>query len=371
MLRNNVVTIDLDAIRNNYQVMRRAVPEGVRVMAVVKADAYGHGMIPVAKALAALGATDFAVAIPEEGVSLRQNGVSGQVLVLGAATPSAAPEAIRHQLTQTVFTPEMVRLLNAEAAKAQTVALVHIKLDTGMNRIGLRTAEEARAVAAALRKAPHVRATGIYTHFCVADEPAADGALNDFTQEQLQRFQSLRACFDPTIPAHVANSAMSLLAPQAYFTMIREGISLYGYPPVRTDLDFRPALRWATEITCVKAIQAGETVGYGRTFTAPKDMRVATVAVGYGDGYHRALSNRGQMLVHGKRAPIVGRVCMDQTMLDVTDIPQAAPGDEVVLLGGQGSDFLSAEEVAAWAGTISYEVLLAVTGRVPRLYLHE
>ena len=371
MLRSNYVTVDLDAVRHNYLLMRGSVPSDVRVMPVIKADAYGHGMLPVAKALAALGATDFAVAIPEEGVALREGGVDGQVLVLGAAMPNAAPEAVRHRLTQTVFTPEMVRLLNQTAAQAHTAALVHVKLDTGMNRIGLRTEEEAKAVAAALKEAPHVQATGIYTHFCVADEPTERGELNEFTREQLRRFRALRACFDPAIPAHVANSAMSLLAPQAYFSMIREGISLYGYPPVPTALDFRPALRWAAEITCVKTVRAGETVGYGRTFAADGDRRVATVAVGYGDGYHRALSNRGQMLVRGQRAPILGRVCMDQTMIDVTEIPGVSVGDEAVLIGGQENDFLSAEELAQWAGTISYEVLLAVTPRVPRVYLHE
>ncbi|MDD3335160.1 MAG: alanine racemase [Eubacteriales bacterium] len=370
MLRNNFVAVDLDAIRNNYLVMRRQAPESVKIMPVIKADAYGHGMIPVAKALSTLGANNFAVALPDEGVALRESGVTANVLVLGAATKASASEAVKHDLTQTVFTPEMVALLDAEAKAQQKTALLHVKLDTGMNRIGLRTEEEARAMAAALAAASHVKATGIYTHFAVADEPLAGGGLNQFTEEQLARFVKLRAFFDPAIPAHVANSAMSLLAPKAYFSMIREGISLYGYPPVQTALPFQHALRWVTEIVHVKAIKAGETIGYGRTFTAPRDMLIATAAVGYGDGYHRAASNRGQMLVRGCRAPIVGRVCMDQTMLDVTDIPHVTVGDEVVLIGTQGNDEITAEELAAFADTISYEVLLSITARVPRIYLH-
>lgn len=194
--------------------------------------------------------------------------------------------------------------------------------------------------------------------------------MNPFTRAQLKRFCELRAHFNPDIPAHVANSAMSLLAPEAYFNMIREGISLYGYPPVPTNLPFTPALSWYTEIVHVKRVNAGESIGYGCTFIAPRDMLVATAAVGYGDGYHRAVSNRGAMLVHGRRAPIVGRVCMDQTMLDVTDIPGVQVGDETVILGCQGGERIDAVELASWAGTISYEVLLAVTARVPRVYLH-
>ena len=303
MLRQNRVEIDMDAIRNNYRILRDQVPADVEVMPVIKANAYGHGMLETADALSGMGASHFAVALPEEG-------------------------------------------------------------------IGLRTEEEADALAAALASAPHVRATGIYTHFADADNPLPDGGMNPFTRAQLKRFCELRAHFNPDIPAHVANSAMSLLAPEAYFNMIREGISLYGYPPVPTNLPFTPALSWYTEIVHVKRVNAGESIGYGCTFIAPRDMLVATAAVGYGDGYHRAVSNRGAMLVHGRRAPIVGRVCMDQTMLDVTDIPGVQVGDETVILGCQGGERIDAVELASWAGTISYEVLLAVTARVPRVYLH-
>lgn len=370
MLRQNQAVVDLEAIRNNYRILRQSLPEKVRVMAVVKADAYGHGLVPVARALADAGAGDFGVALPEEGIALREGGVTGNVLVLGAATERAAAEAVRYGLAQTVFTPEMVFTLEREAARQERDALVHIKLDTGMNRIGLRTEKEAAALAAALAASPHVKPAGVYTHFADADNPLPDGGVNDFTRGQLARFETLKGFFDPALPAHAANSAMSLLAPEAYFDMVREGISLYGYPPVRTSLPFRHALRWTTEVVHVKRVEAGESVGYGRAFTASRAMLVATVAVGYGDGYHRACSNRGEMLVRGRRAPIVGRVCMDQTMLDVTGIPDVMPGDEAVILGRQGADEIDAEELSEWAGTISYEVLLAITGRVPKIYLN-
>lgn len=369
MLRQNRVIIDLDAIRNNYLILKESVPASVAVMPVLKANAYGHGMLETAQTLSQMGAAHFAVALPEEGIDLRMGGVEGEILVLGAAMPRAAEEAVRWGLTQTVFSPDIIRLLEAEAIRQGTEALVHVKLDTGMNRIGLRTMDEAQAVNEALKACPHVRCTGIYTHFADADNPCA-GELNAFSKKQLARFRELRTAFDAGIPSHVANSAMSLLAPEAYFDMIREGISLYGYPPVHTDLPFRPALSWLTEVVHVKEVQAGESIGYGRSFRAERDMRIATVAVGYGDGYHRMASNQGFMLVHGTRVPIVGRVCMDQTMVDVSAIPDVQAGDEVVLLGTQGEESILAGELAAWAGTISYEVLLAVTQRVPREYVH-
>ncbi len=343
------------------------------MMAVVKANAYGHGMMEVARTIAAAGGTDFAVAIPEEGLSLREAGLQANILVLGAATPAAAEAAVHHGLTQTVFEPGMVAVLNQAAARLGKPAYVHIKLDTGMNRIGLRTAAEADALAMALHDAPHVRATGIYTHFADADNVPPDAACQPhcsaYTAMQLAAFNCLRQHFSPHIAAHASNSAMSLIASHADFDMIREGISLYGYPPVFTDMMFQPALQWFTEVVHVKDIAPGDCVGYGCTYTAARPMRIATLAAGYGDGYHRAASNRGQVLVNGQRAAIVGRICMDQMMVDVTDIGGVAVGDRAVLIGTQGGQRIGADEVAAWAGTISYEVLLAVTGRVPRVYL--
>ncbi len=370
MLRQNRIIIDLEAIGNNYRILSDSLPEGVRVMPVVKANAYGHGMVEVAQTVLAQGAVCLAVALAEEGIALRLAGIAADILVMGAAMEKAAEEAIRYDLIQTVFDERMVRVLDEAAAKLHKAARVHIKLDTGMGRIGLQTEAEAQAVAQALGEALHVKATGIYTHFADADNPPQQGGMNAFSRKQLERFLQLKGYFDPNLQAHAANSALSLLAPEACFQFVREGISLYGYPPVATKLPFRHAMRWETEVVHVKEIGKGDTVGYGRTFTAEKNMRVATVAVGYGDGYHRAAGNRGQMLVGGKRAPIVGRICMDQTMIDVTQIEGVAAGSPVVLLGKQGAEEIGADELAAWADTISYEVLLAVTDRVPREYLH-
>ena len=369
MFRQNQIIIDLDAIRHNYCLMKSQVPPEVRVMAVVKANAYGHGILEVAQTVIDAGCNDLAVAIPEEGVLLRDHGILANILVLGAATAVAADVAVERELTLTVFEPEMVAVLDEAAARIGKPALVNIKLDTGMNRIGLRTEGEADALALALTQAKNVRVTAIYTHFADADNLTDAGEISAYTQRQLQLLQTLRAHFDPSIPLHVSNSAMGLVAPEANFAMIRQGISLYGYPPVPTSLDFRAALQWETEIVYVKDLCAGCSIGYGCTYTTDRAVRVATVSVGYGDGYHRLMSNRGQMLVNGKRANIVGRICMDQTMIDVTDIPEVQVGTKAVLIGTQGQERIGADELAVWAETISYEVLLAITTRVPRTYL--
>lgn len=370
MYRLNRIIIDLGAIRHNYRLMADSLPEAVRVIAVVKANAYGHGMAEVAQTVAAAGCRDFAVAIVEEGAALRESGLREQsILVLGAVHERAIEAAVQNDLTLTVFEPRMLWKINESAVKLGKIADVHIKIDTGMGRIGLRTQEEALALRQALEQARNVRPTGIYTHFADADHLNDCGGLCDYSRNQLDLFLSLKDCFDPSIPAHAANSAMSLICSDAAFSMIREGISLYGYPPVPTALSFRPAMHWEAEIVHVKDVPSGASIGYGCTFTAENPMRIATIATGYGDGYHRTASNQAQVLIHGQRARVVGRVCMDQIMADVTDIPDVQTGDIAVLIGKQGNGFIGADELAAWAGTISYEVLLSVTARVPRTYL--
>lgn len=370
MYRLNRIIIDLGAIRHNYRLMAEYLPNPVRVIAVVKANAYGHGMLEVAHTVADAGCLDLAVAIPEEGVALRESGLRNvNILVLGAVHERAIEDSVINDLTLTVFDPDIVAKIDACAAKLGKTASVHIKIDTGMGRIGLRTVEEAKALRQALEQAGSVRATGIYTHFADADHLDECGGLCEYSQSQLHLFKRLRACFNPSIPAHAANSAMSLVCGDANFSMIREGISLYGYPPVQTSLPFRPALHWEAEIVHVKDVPAGASIGYGCTFTAERPMRIATIAAGYGDGYHRVASNRGQVLISGRKARIVGRVCMDQIMADVTLIPDVKAGDIAVLIGRQGDGFIGADELGAWADTISYEVLLSITARVPRTYL--
>ncbi len=370
MYRHNRITIDLDAIRHNYRLMSEYLPKGVRVMAVVKANAYGHGMVEVAKTVVAAGCTDLAVAIPEEGVGLRENGLVGiDILVLGAINERAIDACVAYDLTMTVFEPAMVQKIDACAARLRKMACVHIKVDTGMARIGLRTGEEAKALQQALDTASRVRATGIYTHFADADRLGEDGGLCDYSQNQLELFRQLKACFDPSIPAHASNSAMSLVSADANFAMIREGISLYGYPPIPTSLPFRPVISWEAEIVQVKDVPTGTSIGYGCTFTSVKPMRIATIACGYGDGYHRVAGNRSQVLVSGKRARVVGRICTDQFMVDVSHVTDVKSGDIAVLIGRQGGGLIGADELAKWADTISYEVLLSITARVPRIYL--
>lgn len=364
MCARQLRTIDLAALEGNVRLLKGALPEGTALMAVVKADGYGHGMVQAARSALKAGAAALAVATVDEGVILRGAGVTAPVLVLGASWSDEVEEGIRHGLTLTVCTPQGVR--EAQAAASGREALIHLKLDTGMNRIGARDEKEVRAVMKALEECPRVRLTGAFTHF--AD---ADGDDMRFTWEQLERYRALTALLPGGITRHCLNSAAIHRLPEAAFDMVRAGISMYGYPPVPTDLPLKPCMRWTSRVTHVKEIAPGDTVSYGRTFTAERPLRVATVACGYGDGYHRAASGRAEVIIRGRRARVIGRICMDQMMADVTDIPDTALGDEVILMGESGGETITAEDIASWAGTISYEVLLAATGRVPRVWLHE
>lgn len=366
-VRHQLRTVDLDALRGNVRLLRETLPGGTRLLAVVKADAYGHGMVQVARAAIEAGAAHLAVATAEEGAALRHAGIGNvPVLVLGATTPDAARLGAAEGLTMTVCDPSMVRWMQDAARACGRQGLVHLKLDTGMGRIGARTEAEVAAVLDALSESPDVCLTGAFTHF--AD---ADGDDMAFTRAQLERFRRLTAPLPAGILRHCANSAAIQRLPEAAMDMVRAGISMYGYPPVKTDMPLRPVMDWRAEITYVKDIAPGDTVSYGRTYAADRPRRIATISCGYGDGYHRAASGGAQVLIRGCRAPVVGRICMDQMMADVTDIPGAAPGDTVTLMGRDGDERITAEEIAAWAGTISYEILLAATGRVPRVWLHE
>lgn len=365
--RHHQRIIDLDILRQNIAAIRASVPESAMLLAVVKADAYGHGAQQVARTALASGASWLAVALVEEGVALREAGIDAPILVLGATSAAEARLGVAHDITLTVCDARMVQDV-ADAAKAcGKPGLVHLKLDTGMCRIGARNAQEVQAVLEALAANPEVRLTGAFTHF--AD---CDGDDLAFTRQQLACFRELTALLPAGIIRHCANSAaIHRLMPEAAFDMVRMGISLYGYPPVATDCPVRPFMTWQSEVTYVKTIGAGDTVSYGRTFRAEAPVRVATIACGYGDGYHRAATGRAQVIIRGHRVPIIGRICMDQMMADVTDYPDVAAGDCVTLVGTDGAETITADDVAAWAGTIGYEVLLAATGRVPREWLHE
>ena len=366
-VRHHVRQIDLAILRDNVKAIRACVPETARLLAVVKADAYGHGAVRVAREALKAGASFLAVALVEEGVELREAGIQAPILVLGAVSRDEAALAVRNDITVTVCDAAMVHAVEQAAAEAGVIGQVHLKLDTGMSRIGARSAEEVGAVLAALKECPHVHLTGAFTHF--AD---ADGDDMAFTYLQLERFKALTALLPEGIIRHCANSAaIHRLMPEAAFDMVRMGISLYGYPPVPTDCPVKPFMRWTTKVTYVKEIQPGDTVSYGRTYCAEKPVRIATMACGYGDGYHRAATGKAEVLICGHRAKIVGRICMDQMMADVTDIPDVQAGDVVTLIGADGCERITADDVAGWAGTIGYEVLLAATGRVQREWINE
>lgn len=365
MYRIQYRQVDLEAIRHNTKAIRAAVDPQAHVMAVVKADAYGHGMVPVARAALESGATWLAVAIPEEGEQLRQAGIESPILVLGPTTPQGAEGLVRNRLTSTVCTCEMIHWLAQACEHMDMEAQVHLKVDTGMSRIGSRTPQERDDILTALQKHPQVHLTGAFTHF--AD---ADGADEAFTLEQFQRFDRLTRDLD--VMRHCANSAALARFPQMALDMVRAGISLYGCPPMPTAIPLKPAMRWVTAVSFVKTVNPGDTISYGRTFRADRPMKIATLPVGYGDGYHRAVSGHGgYVLIQGQPAPILGRVCMDQMMVDVSHLDEVEAGEEAVLMGRQGERAITADELAAWAGTISYEILLAATARVPRIYLHE
>jgi len=371
-VRPTYAEVDLAAIAANVDLACRLAGPGVEVMAVVKADAYGHGAVPVAGTALEAGATWLGVAIPEEAISLRIAGLTCRILVLGPISPEQADLVAAYGLDQCVCDLAQAEALDRAARAHGRKLSLHLKVDTGMGRIGLRP-REVRGVAEKIAGLPSVRLAGLMTHFAdaEAEEP-------DFAREQLARFAEVARDLSAVpqggmLLRHAANSAALLLLPEARLDLVRPGIMLYGYHPrgrQRTaDPGLRPALRLRTAISQIQAVTRGESVSYGRTFVAPRDLRVATLPVGYADGVGRLLSNRGQVLIRGRRAAIIGRVCMDMIMADVTDVSDVRLGDEAVLIGRQGAEEISADEVAEVQGTISYEILSRISPRVPRVYL--
>lgn len=358
--------VSADAIRENMQKIRTAVPASVRTMAVVKADGYGHGAEAAGRAALAGGADALAVASVDEGVRLRQAGITAPVLVLGLITAADAEEGVEAGLIQTVCSVETVALAEIAARMKNRQAEVHIAVDTGMGRIGVRTEAEMHSVLDALKeKAPHVALTGAFTHFADAD---GDENGLQYTREQFQRFRELTAAMPKGVTLHCENSAAIPLFPEMSMDMVRIGISLYGYPPVETGMKLQMCMRWTAKVSYVKEIQTGAFVSYGRTWRAERPSRIATITCGYGDGYHRNAAPGAQVLIRGKRYPVIGRICMDQMMVDVTDGgEEIRPEDEVVLMGESGNERIDAEDIARWCGTISYEILLSAGSRVERI----
>lgn len=361
-----VRTIDLAVLRENVRLIRETLLQGTMLMAVVKADAYGHGIVQVARNALHAGADWLAVARTDEGVILRNAGIQAPVLVLGAASGLEIADGVRHELTLAVTDPRMIHAVQRHAEKEGRRGYVHLKLDTGMGRIGVRTEDEVHDMLAALQTCPQVEMTGAFTHF--AD---ADGEDEGYTRMQLERFIALTAQLPANVIRHCANSAAIHRYPEAAMDMVRAGISMYGYPPVKTDIPLKPVMDWKSAVTYVKTILPGDKVSYGCTFTADKPMTLATVACGYGDGYHRCATGCAQVIIQGVRCPVVGRICMDQMMVDVSALEDVAPGDEVVLIGADGNAVITAEDLGQWSGTISYEVLLAATERVHRRWIND
>jgi alanine racemase len=379
-IRPTEAVVDLSAVAHNFRLAVELA--GRPAMGIVKADAYGHGAVRVARALVEAGAPLLAVALVEEGLELREHGIHAPILVLGAAYGDRYDLLVEHRLTPVVFTPEHIARLAAAARAAGTRVSAHLKIDTGMGRLGAPPAE-LPALVDALRRGPEVDLEGVCTHFANADvEPRAT------TDGQVRRFDEMSralasAGFAPRLH-HLANSAGTLEYPAARQDLTRPGIMIYGYSPLESSapisaaardvvLRLRPALTWRTAVLHVKTVAAGTAISYGGRWVAARTSRIATIPVGYGDGYDRRLSGRAgfgsaDVLVRGRRAPVAGTVCMDMTMVDVTDVPDAAVGDEVVLLGAQGGLRIGADELASKLGTISYEVLCAIGKRVPRRY---
>ena len=365
MIPRNRREIRTDILRENMKKIRATVPASVKVLAVVKADGYGHGAAETSRAALAGGADMLAVAAVVEGVSLRKAGIEAPILVLGAVLDIDAAEGVLYGLIQTVCTPEMVRICEAAAAGLEKTAEVHLKIDTGMGRIGVRNAEERDAVLDEIEKCAHVKLTGVFTHLSDADGDT-DGIA--YTEEQFRKFRQLTAVLPGDVIRHCSNSAAIHRRPDMAMDMVRAGISLYGYPPVEDNIGVKPAMRWTAKISYIKELPAGEYISYGRTFRTDRPARIATVTCGYADGYHRAASGKAEVLIRGKRAPILGRICMDQMMADITGIDNVRAEDEAVLMGTDGNECISAEDIAKWSGTISYEILVDAANRVERVF---
>ncbi|MGI6161689.1 MAG: alanine racemase [Christensenellales bacterium] len=371
ILRPTYAEIDLGCIRRNTTALKRACG-GAMLMAVVKANAYGHGMIRSAKAALSGGASWLAVTMAEEGIELREAGISASVCVIGGMSAGAGAKVVEYGMSQAIFTRAELDELQYEAARRSVKAKAHLKIDTGMSRIGVRVGEELEALLDAWDSCPDVEMEGVFTHFATSD--AEDKA---FSHKQADLFEQAtnrvrQRGHNPI--RHAANSAAVLDLPDTHYDMVRAGISLYGYYPsecCNKDVTLEPAMTWKSKVIYTKQMRPGDGIGYGLTYKAPSGSVIATVPAGYGDGYMRLLSNKADVLIGGKRARVRGRVCMDQLMADVTGIDGVKPGDEVVLIGRQGSEYIGADELAELAGTICYETLLTVSARVPRVFVGE
>ncbi len=363
------IEVDLSAIKQNLMEIRRFVGPRVKILSVVKANAYGHGLVPVARALADAGADLLAVASVLEGLKLREQGIEGKILVLGQLLPEEAPLVVQHRLTQAIGDEQSAFSLSEAAAELDLPTDVHLKVDTGMGRYGVWW-EEAASLTRQVVQMPGLRMGGILTHLAMA------GQNTDATQDQLERFKLVvRELEQKNLPAglrHVANSVGLLKFSESHWDLVRTGLLVYGASPLKEDVQkpfpLKPALSLKSRIRFLKTVPAGRGISYGGTYQASRPTTVATIPLGYAHGYPRALSNRAQALVRGARVQVIGKITMEDLMLDVTDVPGVSIGDEVVLIGRQGSEQITAEELARLARTIPYEILAGLSHGIPRRY---
>ena len=368
-MRPTRAVVDLSRIRHNLQALRSCTADHVRQMAVVKADAYGHGAVPVARAALDAGAEWLAVATVAEGLELRDAGIAAPTLVLGPIPAEDAEAAVGNHLSITVCSRAGAETLAQVASATGKTAAAHVKVDTGMGRLGVAAADATEFICWAA-DLPGIRLEGVFSHFATADEPDLS-----FAQLQLARFRELLATLeqhDIVIPLrHMANSAATMVLPGSHLDLVRNGIAIYGLhpsPETPRTIDLQPALRWETQICQLKTVPPDTPLSYGCTFRTLTTSRIATLPVGYADGYPRLLSNRGRVLVNGQSVPVVGRVCMDMILADVTAIAGVTVGDPVTLLGRDGETQFTADDIARLCGTINYEVTCNVGKRVPRQY---
>ncbi|MDE7314007.1 MAG: alanine racemase [Eubacterium sp.] len=364
--------INLDAVRHNLHQIHKLIHPDTKIIAVIKADGYGHGALPIADAVQPFHYVyGFAVATAEEALALRRHGIQKPILILGYVFPEHYPMLAEQEICLTVFTLEAAQQMSAAAHSLGKDLAVHIKIDTGMSRIGMQACAESAAEIAQIAALPHIRIEGIFTHFARADE-SDKTAAND----QLAQFLHMSCLVQQAgvqIPyRHCANSAGIIDMPKADLDFVRAGIILYGLWPSdqvqRERICLQPVLELISHVAYVKTLPAGRSVSYGGTYTLTEERTIATIPVGYGDGYPRSLSNKGYVLIHGMRAPIIGRVCMDQFMVDVTDLPEVKTGDRVVLAGRDGAMSITLEELGELSGRFNYEFACGLSGRVPRVF---
>lgn len=365
--------INLDALKFNIDSIKKNIKDGSSIMAVIKADGYGHGAIPIAKCLEKNSKVHgYAVATAEEADILKQAGMKKPILVLGAVFPYAYPMMIRENIRMTVFSYEMAKDISYEALKMQKEALIHIKLDTGMGRIGFPDTNESFREIQKIAALPNIKIEGIFTHFAKADFKDKTSATS-----QLMKYKEFvrsieRAGIELTV-RHCSNSAAIMDMPEANMDMVRAGIILYGLLPsdevMKERVPLKPVMTLRSHVVHVKKVAPMTGISYGHTYVTQEEKTIATIPIGYGDGYPRTLSNKGEVLINGKRAKICGRVCMDQMMVDVTDIPDVNVGDLVTLIGTDGNETITAEELGELSGRFNYELVCDIGKRVPRLYM--